>query len=272
MKFDMKKKIALLVVVGLIVVTLTGCGADADPSRALTAEVASGFWEVWIVLPLIQFITFLYNLIGSLGVAIIIATAVVKLAVMPLTLKSMNSSAKMASVQPQQQKIQQKYAGKTDPESRMKMNQEMQALWKEHGVSPLAGCLPMLIQMPMMMAFFAAFQRHPLIATYTPSYFLGFNLGIASEWPNVVLAIIVAGLMYVGQTAMQKRTMLQNTNADSPTPAMNPKMMSMIMIPMIAFMVYGSVLAMGLYFLITNIIITLQNFLIKRPGAPGMPI
>ena len=267
MKFDMKKKITLLVVVGLIVVTLSGCGVDADPARALTPEVASGFWETFIVLPLIQFITFLYNLVGNLGISIMIATALTKLLVMPLMLKSMNSTAKMQTIQPQQQKIQQKYAGKTDPDSRMKQNQEMQALWKEHGVNPMAGCWPMLIQIPLMMAFFAAFSRHPLIATYNPSYFLGLNLGEASGWPNMVLAAIVAGLMYVSQTMMQKRTMAQNTTSNSPAPAMNPKMMSLMMIPMIALMVYGSVLAMGLYFLVTNIVMLLQNFLIKRPAV-----
>ena len=262
----MKKKLLLVALIGIAVVALSGCGVNADPERAITVYNASGFWESFVVLPLIQFITWIYNLVGSLGIAIIIATLIVKIAIMPLMLKSMNSTARMQVIQPQQQKIQQKYAGKTDPDSRMKMNTEMQALYKEHGVNPLAGCLPMLIQMPLMMAFFAAFSRHPLIATYDPSYFLGFNLGLAAEWPNVILAAIVAGLMYAGQTLMQKRTMAPR-DPNSPAPAMNPRMMSLVMLPMFAFMVYGSPLAMGLYFLVTQIVMLLQNLFIKRPAT-----
>ena len=261
----MKKKLLLLAVVGIAVVALSGCGVNADPERAITVYNASGFWESFIVLPLIQFVTWIYGLVGSLGVAIIISSFIVKLAVLPLMVKSMNSTAKMQTVQPQMQKIQQKYAGKTDPDSRMKMNQEMQALYKEHGVNPLAGCWPMLIQMPMMMAFFAAFSRHPLIATYTPSYFLGLNLATAGEMPNVILAAIVAGMMYVSQTLTQRRTM--GNRPDQPAGAMNPRMMSLMMLPMFAFMVYGSPLAMGLYFLVTQIVMFIQPFLIKRPAT-----
>jgi len=261
----MKRNLLVLAVIGIMVVVLSGCGINADPVNALTAENASGPWEMFLILPMINVITFLYELIGSLGVAIIIATIAAKLLVMPLMLKSMNSTARMQLIQPQQQKIQQKYAGKTDPESRMKMNTEMQALFKEHGVNPLAGCLPMLIQMPMMWAFFQAFSRHPLIATSDPHYFLGFNLGIAAEMPNVVLAAIVAGLMYAGQTIMQKRTMAQK-EPNAQMGAMNPRMMSLIMLPMFAFMVYGSPLAMGLYFLVSQIMMLAQNFLIKRPA------
>lgn len=255
----MKRNLLVLAVIGIMVVVLSGCGVNADPANALTAENASGLWETFLILQMIKGITFLYELIGSLGVAIIIATIAAKLLVMPLMLKSMNSTARMQLIQPQQQKIQQKYAGKTDPESRMKMNTEMQALFKEHGVNPLAGCLPMLIQMPMMMAFFQAFSRHPLIATYNPSYFLGFNLGMAGEMPNVVLAAVVAGLMYAGQIMMQKRTMGQR-EPNAQMGAMNPKMMSLMMLPMFALMVYGSPLAMGLYFLVSQIMMLAQNF------------
>ena len=260
----MKKKLLLLASIGIVVIALSGCGINADPANALTAENVSGIWQTFLILPMINVITFLNELTGSLGIAIIIATIAAKLLVMPLMLKSMNSTAKMQLIQPQQQKIQQKYAGKTDPESRMKMNTEMQALFKEHSVNPLAGCLPMLIQMPMMAAFFQAFSRHPLIATTDPSYFLGFNLGMAGEMPNVVLAAVVAGLMYAGQIMMQKRTMGQR-EPNAQMGAMNPKMMSLMMLPMFAFMVYGSPLAMGLYFLVSQIVMLAQNFLIKRP-------
>ena len=262
----MKKTLALMAVVGLIVLVLSGCGVDADPARALTADTASGFWETFFILPLVQFITWLYYLIGNLGVAIIIASLLVKIAIMPLMVKSMNSTAKMQSVSPQLDKIKQKYAGKTDQDSRMKMNMEMQSLYKENGINPLAGCWPMLIQMPLMMAFFQAFSRHPYIATETPRYFLGMSLAISGELPNVILAIVVSGLMYLSQSLTQKRIAANNQNANA-NPAMNPKMMSLMMLPVFALMVYGSPLAMGLYFLVTQIVMLIQPFIIKRPAV-----
>ena len=264
------KKLLLLTVVVLAAITLTGCGVNVDPANALTADTASGFWQTFLVLPLIQFITWLYNLVGNLGIAIILATIVTKLAVMPLMLKSMNSTAKMQVIQPDIQKIQKKYTGKTDQESRLKMQTEMQSLYKEHGVNPVAGCLPMLIQMPLMFAFFQAFSRHPLIATYEVRYFLGMNLSVVSEWQNVIFAALVCGLMYASQTLTQKRTQ-GNQNAENANPAMNPKVMSLMFLPMMALMVYMSPLAMGLYFVVSQIMMTIQSLIIKKPGV-AMPM
>ena len=267
MKFNANRKLILGLVVVVALVVLTGCGVQVDPERALTPEVASGPWETFLVLPLIQMITWLYNLVNNLGVAIIIATLLTKLAVMPLMLKSMNNTAKMQTIQPEQEKIKQKYAGKADRESQMKMQQEMQALYKEKGINPMAGCLPMLIQMPLMFAFFQAFSRHPLIATYEVRYFLGMSLSSVSEIPNVIFAAIVAGLMYFSQSRNARKTQGSNVNAGP----MNPKMMNLMFLPMMALMVYGSPLAMGLYFIVTQIVMTIQSFLIKGPGAAATP-
>jgi len=269
MKLRMNKKIILALSAVAVVFMLTGCGIPIDPDRALTSYNASGIWERGLVLPIIMLITFLYDLVGNLGIAIILATVITKAAVMPLMLKSMNSTAKMQTIQPDIEKIKQRYAGKQDRETQMKMQQEMSALYKEKGINPLAGCLPMLIQMPLMFAFFQAFSRHPLIATYEVRYFLGMSLSSVSELPNVIFAAIVAGLMYFSQTMTQKRTMSNTTqHANSP---MNPKMMNLMFLPMMALMVYGSPLAMGLYFIVSQIMMTIQSFIIKKPGATPAP-
>jgi len=264
MKLDTKKKLILGLIVVVAVVALSGCGVQVDPERALTPETAEGFWNTFLVLPLIQMITWLYGLVGNLGVAIILATILTKAAVMPLMLKSMNNTAKMQTIQPEMDKIKQKYAGKSDRETQMKMNTEMQQLYKEKGINPLAGCVPMLIQMPLMFAFFQAFSRHPLIATAEVRYFLGMSLSVVGEMPNVIFAIVVAGLMYVSQTMTQKRT--QGSNAGS-AQASTMKMTSLIFLPMMALMVYGSPLAMGLYFIVSQIMMLIQSFIIKKPGA-----
>jgi len=268
MTVNTKRKLILGLVVIVAIVVLTGCGVQVDPERALTSENAEGFWNRSLVLPLIQMITWLYHRVNNLGVAIILATILTKLAVMPLMLKSMNSTAKMQVIQPEMTKIREKYANKTDRDSQMKMNVELQQLYKEHGVNPLAGCLPMLIQMPLMFAFFQAFSRHPLIATEEVREFLGMSLSVVGEMPNVVFAAIVCGLMYISQTMTQKRT--QAANANSPM-AGNMKMMNLMFLPMMAMLVYGSPLAMGLYFVVSQIMMLIQSFIIKRPAtAPAI--
>ena len=262
----MKKKLILSLVVILAVIGLTSCGIQVDPNRALTPENASGFWETILVLPLVQLITWFNNLFNNLGVAIIVVTVLTRLAMMPLMLKSMNSTAKMQAIKPEMDKIQKKYAGNTDRETQMKMNMELQKLYKENSVNPLAGCLPMLVQMPLMIAFFQAFTRHPLLAFGAEgSYFLGMNLASVQELPNIVFAALVAGLMYVSQTMMQKRTQ-PTTGADAPAGALNPKMMNAMFLPLMAATVFFSPLAMGLYFLVGQIMMNIQSFIIKKPG------
>jgi len=262
MKFETKKKLVLGLILVVALVVLSGCGVQIDPDNALHPGDAEGLWQTFLVSPLIQFITWLYNVTGNLGVAIIIATLATKLAVMPLMLKSMNSTAKMQTIQPQMDKIKQKYAGKTDRDAQMKMNAEMQALYKESGINPMAGCLPMLIQMPLMFAFFQAFSRHPFIMTTTERMFLGMSLSSVETIYNVIFAVFVAGTMYFQQTMTQKKTQGNNANAQA---AGSMKMMNLMFLPMMAAMVYFSPLAMGLYFVVSNIVMLIQSFIIKRP-------
>lgn len=97
--------------------------------------------------------------VGSLGLAIIIFTLVVKLILFPLMVKQQKSSFKMQQIQPELMKIRKKYEGKTDQMSQQRMAFEMQELQKSNGVSMMGGCLPMLIQLPILYALFYLFQN-----------------------------------------------------------------------------------------------------------------
>ena len=262
----MKKRLSLGLLTIFSVLFLTGCGAQVG--NYITPENASGFWEVFAVLPLTQFITFLYEFLGgSLGLAIIVATVLSRLVVMPLMLKSTNSMAKMQEIAPAQQKITEKYANKKDPESQMKMRQEIGALYKDNGVNPAAGCLPMLVQMPIMIAFFQAVSRHPLIAhTTDSSYFLGVNLGQVSGIPNYILGISVAVLMFYSQVRMQKRTQAKQPEAA----VQSMKMMNYLFTGMMLLMVISAPVAMGIFFLVGQIMMTIQSFIMKKPAGPSL--
>lgn len=101
-----------------------------------------------------QVVTILYNFTGSMGMpsyglAIIIMTIIIKLIMYPLTAKQISSTKAMMDIQPKMKAIQEKY--KND---KAMLNQKLAELYKEEGVNPLAGCLPLLVQMPIMIGIF----------------------------------------------------------------------------------------------------------------------
>lgn len=98
----------------------------------------------------------LYAVIPNYGLAIILLTLVVRIVLLPLTIRQTRSMREMQMIQPEVKRIQAKYKG-----NRQKMNEEMMALYKEHGVNPLGGCLPLLLQMPVFIALFNVL-RQPL--------------------------------------------------------------------------------------------------------------
>src|SRR5918998_2895491 len=86
-----------------------------------------------------------YALVPSYGLAIILLTLAVRVLLLPLSIKQTRSMREMAKIQPEVKKLQQKHKG-----DRQKMNEEMMALYKEHGVNPFGGCGPLLLQFPVI--------------------------------------------------------------------------------------------------------------------------
>lgn len=132
---------------------------------------------------------------GSLGLAIIIFTLIVKLLLFPLMVKQQKSSFKMQQIQPEMNKIRAKYAGKTDAMSQQRMSFELQELQKKNGVSMMGGCLPMLIQLPILYALFYLFQN-----AYVYVDAIGANY---TEIANAIINIPVAQRMEVFQPFAQ---------------------------------------------------------------------
>ncbi len=113
--------------------------------------VFSTFISRWIVIPVFDF---LQKYIASFGLIILILTILVKLLIFPLTYKSYLSTAKMRVIKPEIDALNEKYPRQEDA---MKKQQEMMALYNKAGISPMGGCLPMLIQMPILIAMFRFF-------------------------------------------------------------------------------------------------------------------
>ena len=114
-----------------------------------------------IAKPIGYLLMWIYKLVGSYGIALIILTFIVKLVLYPLYAKQIKSSADMAEMSEKAQEIQRRYANDKE-----KQNEEMQKLYTEVGFNPMSGCLPMLIQFPIIMGLFALL-RNPM--KYMPS-------------------------------------------------------------------------------------------------------
>lgn len=101
----------------------------------------------------------------SLALTIVLFTIITRVLLMPLMMKQQRSTRAMTRLQPKVEKIQDKYKNKKDPESSQKMNMEIQELYKKHNASPMSGCLPLLIQMPILFALFEVLRNVPFYVT-----------------------------------------------------------------------------------------------------------
>ena len=124
-------------------------------------------------------LAFLYRYIPNYGVDIILLTLGIRILLLPLAMKQIRSMQAMASIQPKLREIQRKYRGKRDSPSRQKMMEEQQKLYREHGVNPFGGCLPVLAQFPILIALFGVLnipnglphvRAHTYVGPQSPAY------------------------------------------------------------------------------------------------------
>lgn len=139
----------------------------------------------------------IYGVVGNWGVAIILLTLGIRIVLFPLMHTSTVSMRKMAKVQPKVKEIQAKYKKKkTDPQARAKMNQEMMALYKVEGVNPMAGCLPMLVQMPLLFALYQLFLK-AIELRHAP--FMLWITDLSAKDPYYVTPILMTATMWLQQ-------------------------------------------------------------------------
>jgi YidC/Oxa1 family membrane protein insertase len=139
----------------------------------------------------------IYGLVGNYGVAIILLTLGIRILLFPLMHTSTVSMRKMAKVQPKVKEIQAKYKKKkSDPQARAKMNQEMMALYKEEGVNPMAGCLPLLVQLPLLWALYKLFLS-AIELRHAP--FVLWITDLSAKDPLYVTPVLMTATMWLQQ-------------------------------------------------------------------------
>jgi YidC/Oxa1 family membrane protein insertase len=229
-----------------------------------------GYLNRWIFIPVFNF---LQLFIGNYGLIIILLTIVVRIIMSPLVYKSYVSSAKMKVLKPEMEDINKRLPGK---ENAMKRQQETMALQSKAGVSPLAGCIPALLQMPVFFALFRFFpsnidlrQQSFLwaddLSAYDSIYELPFRIPMYGS--HISLFPILASLaifFYMKMSQDQQMAMQQPTQEGMPD---MQKMMKMMMylspiMMLIFFNMYAS--SLSLYYFVSNLLTVAIMFVIKN--------
>jgi YidC/Oxa1 family membrane protein insertase len=155
-------------------------------------------WFALLVKPLLWGLKAIHKVVGNWGVAILLITVVIKVLLYPLTHKQLVSMKKMSVLQPKVETIRAKWSGKVkqDPQARVKMNEEMMALYKQEGVNPAGGCLPLLLQMPILIAFYNLLA-HSIELRHAP--FMLWITDLSSKDPYYVTPILMTATMWLQQ-------------------------------------------------------------------------
>jgi YidC/Oxa1 family membrane protein insertase len=240
-------------------------------TRINAVASTSGFWAPlenvlkWIL-------QFFYNLIPNWGVAIILLTLFVKIVFFPLTKKSSETTLKMQALAPKIKELQEKY--KENPQ---KLNTEMAALYKKEGASPISGCLPMLLQLPIFLAMYNLFNNHFDLrgAMFIPGWIPDLSLP-ESVWNFAPFRLPLLGwsdirllpFIYVGSQLLYGKitqTPDQKGNAQM-------KMMLYVMPIVFFFILYNVPSGLLVYWIMSNVLtliqqLTINKYLAKRKAA-----
>lgn len=241
----MKKIFATMLFLFLPMV-LTGC-------QPLNSE--GSFFESTFINPFSWLIHILANLTGgSFGIAIISITLLIRLILMPLTLKQYknqkNTKEKMETLKPEMDQIQKKLKDTKDPTEQKKLQQEMFGLYQKHGVNPLSGgCLPLLIQMPILMGLYYAISGSAEIASHS---FLWFSLGHSDIWITAS-----AGLIYYLQFKVSQSNMTEEQRRQM-------KFMGILSPVMIVIFSLNAPSALPLYWTVGGIFLIAQTILARK--------
>ena len=226
-----------------------------------------GWWIVsWISrFVIIPCFAFLGKFMTNYGLIILLMTILIKIVVSPLTIKSYKSSAKMQVLKPEIDQLNKKYPNEKDA---MKKQQAMMDLYRKAGVSPMGGCLPMLLQMPILFAMFRFFpacidlrQQKFLwaddLSSYDSIWDFGVNVPLLGDHLSLfALLMAVTMFFYSRMTASQM--------SDDPNMA-GMKFMSLWLMPIMMFFICNNLsAALSYYYLLSNIITMGQTWYVRK--------
>ncbi len=219
-------------------------------------------WETVFVKPLAWLILKVGSLFGKYGLSIMFIGVLIRLILMPFTQKTMLQSENLKKAKPEIDRIEKKYADKTDSESMMAKSQETMVIYKKHNINPVSGCLVSFIQLPIFFAFLEAINRSPAI--FEENLF-GLQLGttpLKGIGGGNYLYIILIALIILTTYYSFKNTM--NTAPADSSAQGQMQFMTKFMLVFIAIASLSLPAAIGLYWITTSLFQIVQSIIIKR--------
>lgn len=238
---------------------LSGCSPSTQTSTTDQMAESSSWWIRNVVYWFSYMLdTFAKWFDGQYVFAILLLTVIVRTIILPLMIKQYNNTKAMQALQPEMKQIREKY--KDDPR---KQQEEMMKLYQTHQVNPLAGCLPLIIQMPIFIALYNSIYMNEPIREDT---FLGLKLGIspqeagAAGWYYYVIPLIAAITTYIQSKMMSAQQQV-----------LGPMKGLMMVFPVLIFvMAINFAVALPLYWIFSNVYTIVQNYFmyVRRSSKP----
>ena len=230
-----------------------------------------GWFTKFFIIPMFDFF---HRFIGNFGLIILLMTLVIKIVVFPLTYKSFSSSAKIAALKPEIDKLNEKYPHTDNQQEQLKKQQAIMNLYKRAGASPMGGCLPTLLTFPILWAMFRFFPAsielrqqsflwcHDLSA-YDSIVDFGVRIPLLGDHLSL-FALLMAATMWI----YSKLTMSSQPNAGD-TSAASMRFMSLWMMPIMMFFICNSLsAALSYYYLLSQLISIAQTWIIRKSIKP----
>lgn len=253
------------------------------------------FFNVILTFPIFNGLIILYHLFGDFGLAILVLTLIIKLILFPLTLQQLKSTKATQALQPQMAEIKKKYASDQQAQAAA-----LQTLYKEYGVNPLAGCLPLFIQLPVLYGLYHALSTgishnlkdlnqniYPFVPHFT-SYpnvsfdwftwlsFLNPILHVTWSWsfplnasdPSHILPIVAGLATFVQLRMSQPKPVIVDGKPATPDPTQQSmKMMQYIMPFFTIFIAWNVASGLALYWTVSSVFQAVQQYFVTGWGA-----
>lgn len=225
----------------------------------ITSGGYEGLWNTIFIKPLTWVLIKLGQLLTNYGLAIIVATMLIRLLLYPITRKTLKQSEMMKKIQPEVKRIEAKYKDKTDQQSMAMKSQELMAIYKQNNINPMSGCLFSFLQIPLFFAFYEALYRLPVLFE---DNFLALNMATTpmsaltnGHFYYIILPILVFVVTYFSFKANKNNGAGQEKQM---------KTMMMVMLVIIVFTSFQMSTAIILYWITNSAFTILQNILVKR--------
>jgi len=222
----------------------------------------NGLWVGLFVRPLAWLIINVCKLVGNYGISVMLIGLAIRLILMPMSAKTAKQQGNMKKAQPEIERLEKKYANKTDQESMMRKSQETLAIYQKYNINPISSCLVSFIQLPLFFAFLEAINRVPAIFE---NYFWKFQLGttplVGIQNGNYYYIILLV-LIILFTLLSFKQSM--GSMSGNPEQVKTTKYMLIFMTVFIGIASFQLPSAIALYWVIVNAFTVIQMLVLKR--------